>query len=79
MHRNGHDGQREKCRRKMMDKEYMLLEAQPLSQADIDLAIKRAHVMRSEAAWNVFSKIRSWVSKQFHSNMTGGSGLAHSS
>lgn len=61
-----------------MDK-YMLLEAKPLSRKDIDLAIERAHVLRSEATWNVFSKLGSWISKHFHSNAAGGSGLAHSS
>ncbi|WP_417821639.1 RSP_7527 family protein [Terasakiella sp.] len=62
-----------------MDK-YMLLEAEPLTQKDIDLAIQRARVMRSEAAWNVFATISAWISKQFHSNnAAGGSGLAHSS
>jgi hypothetical protein len=61
-----------------MDK-YMLLESEPLTQKDIDLAIKRARVMRSEAAWNMFSKIGSWFSKPTHTNAAGGSGLAHSS
>ncbi|WP_419799412.1 MAG: RSP_7527 family protein [Terasakiella sp.] len=59
---------------------YMLLEAEPLTQKDIDLAIQRARVMRSEAAWNVFATISAWVSKRLHSNdAAGGSGLAHSS
>ncbi|NVK20178.1 MAG: hypothetical protein HWE30_15885 [Methylocystaceae bacterium] len=58
---------------------YMILEAEPLTRDEIDAAIVRAHHMRSEEAWNVFVKIGSWVSKFFHSNASGGSGLAHSS
>ncbi|MDV7340055.1 hypothetical protein RYZ26_10655 [Terasakiella sp. A23] len=58
---------------------YMILEAQPLSREDVDAAILRAHQIRSEETWTVFVKLGSWVSKLFHSNVTGGSGLAHSS
>lgn len=58
---------------------YMILEAEPLTRAEIDAAIKRAHQMRSEEAWTVFVKCGSWISNLFHSNASGGSGLAHSS
>lgn len=59
--------------------EYMILEAKPLSQADVDQAIKRAHELRSEATWNFFIKVRQAISKRLHPNVPGGSGLAHSS
>jgi len=61
---------------------YMILEAEPLSQADIQIAIKRAHKLRSEATWNVFVKLSDKLSKLFHfgtSDSNSGSGLAHSS
>ncbi len=57
---------------------YMLLEAQPLTQDQVDQAIKRAHSMRSEAAWGVFVALGSWISKKFHTDAQDGSGLAHS-
>lgn len=59
--------------------EYMILEATPLSQAEIDQAIKRAHELRSEATWTFFIKVRQFFSKLVHPNVSGGSGLAHSS
>lgn len=58
---------------------YMILESEPLTRDQIDAAIARAHKVRSEAAWTVFVKMGSKVSKLFHSNVSGGSGLAHSS
>ncbi|SCA57426.1 hypothetical protein MTBPR1_50182 [Candidatus Terasakiella magnetica] len=58
--------------------DYMILEAQPLTQQDIDKAMARAHVLRSEATWTFFSTLRSWVSKQLHLNVSGSSKLAHS-
>jgi len=57
---------------------YMLLEAEPLTQDQIDIAIKRAHVMRSEATWTVFAKCGQWIFKRFNSHASGGSNLAHS-
>ena len=61
-----------------MTNKYMLLEAQPLNQDQIDQAIKRAHVMRSEAAWTVFVKVGTWFSKKLHSSAQDRSNLAHS-
>ncbi len=60
-------------------KEYMILEAKPLTQAEISKAISRAHQMRSEACWMAFIKVGDWLRKITHSKMSGGSGLAHSS
>ena len=60
-------------------KEYMMLEAKPLTQAEIANAISRAHQMRSEAFWMAFVNAAKWLRKITHSKMSGGSGLAHSS
>ncbi len=59
--------------------QFMLFDAKPLSQKEIDQAIQRAHVMRSAAVWSICIAIASKVSKLFHSKVSGGSGLAHSS
>lgn len=58
---------------------YMILDSEPLTRDQIDAAIARAHTVRSEAAWGVCAKIGSKISKLFHSNVAGESGLAHSS
>lgn len=60
-------------------KEYMMLEAKPLTSAEIADAIDRAHRMRSEAFWMAFVNVGKWLHKITHSKMSGGSGLAHSS
>lgn len=58
--------------------EYMILEAQPLTRDQVDIAIKRAHVIRSEATWTVFVKCGAWLSKKLHFSAQDDSGLAHS-
>lgn len=57
---------------------YMILEAEPLTREQVETAMKRAHVVRSEAAWSVFVKLGGWFSKKFEFNAKDGSGLAHS-
>ncbi|WP_135080186.1 hypothetical protein [Terasakiella sp. SH-1] len=62
-----------------MNKEYMILEAAPITQRDIKVAMQRAHRLRSEAAWSFFGSMGAWVFKQLHLNVSDHSKLAHSS
>lgn len=59
-------------------KNYMMLEASSLNRDEIELAIKRARVLRSEAVWAFSQSISAKISKLFHSNTQDGSDLAHS-
>ena len=59
-------------------KDYMMLDANSLSHDEIELAINRARVLRSEATWEFFQAVSAKIRKLFHSNSQDGSDLVHS-